>query len=302
MKLRDGFSGQRSTVLPRLTVGMMEADPVASTLYVTDIGHYPSAAHHFRERREPIDQYVLIYCSDGEGWYEYGGRHYRVGAASYFMLPPGAPHRYGSAENAPWTIYWIHFSGTLAPYYATATPGPHGVSPAADSRIRHRSEIFEELFATLASATSIEALRYATSLLHHYLASFRYINQYRSFGQTGAERSLVDATIHYMEENIERPLSLAALAAYSGYSPSYLSAAFKAHTGHAPMSYLNLLKVRLACRLLDETDMKINNICHKVGISDPYYFSRMFTKVAGMSPTAFRRRHRLIPYGPDSRP
>ena len=62
IKLKDGFSGERALVLPQITVKMMEDDPLLSVLHITDIGYYPKAQHHFRERKEPVNQYVFIYC------------------------------------------------------------------------------------------------------------------------------------------------------------------------------------------------------------------------------------------------
>lgn len=44
-----------------------------------------------------------------------------------------------------------------------------------------------------------------------------------------------------------------------------------------------------ACLLLDTTDMKINQICYKIGIEDTYYFSRLFSKIMGMSPREYRK-------------
>lgn len=65
VKLKDGFTGERALVLPRIIVDKMEEDPLTSMLHITDIGYYPKAKHHFRERKEPINQYVFIYCIDG---------------------------------------------------------------------------------------------------------------------------------------------------------------------------------------------------------------------------------------------
>ncbi|MBV4004894.1 helix-turn-helix transcriptional regulator, partial [Bacteroides thetaiotaomicron] len=53
--------------------------------------------------------------------------------------------------------------------------------------------------------------------------------------------------------------------------------------------YFNLLKMQQACLLLDTTDMKINQICYKIGIEDTYYFSRLFSKIMGMSPREYRK-------------
>ena len=67
LHLKDGFTGERSVVLPQMAVEMQKSDPLVSSLYITDIGYYPHASHHFRERREPIMQNVLIYCMEGKG-------------------------------------------------------------------------------------------------------------------------------------------------------------------------------------------------------------------------------------------
>lgn len=45
----------------------------------------------------------------------------------------------------------------------------------------------------------------------------------------------------------------------------------------------------MACELLQKTDMKVNQICHKIGIADSYYFSRLFSKTMGVSPRAYRK-------------
>ena len=99
VKLKDGFTGERALVLPRIIVDKMEEDPLTSMLHITDIGYYPKAKHHFRERKEPINQYVFIYCIDGAGWYRIGNQEYTVSANQYFILPAGVPHAYASDKS-----------------------------------------------------------------------------------------------------------------------------------------------------------------------------------------------------------
>lgn len=288
--MQDGFSGERALVLPQIIMKKAENDMLLSQLHVTDIGYYPNARHHYRIRETPVDQYIFIYCTDGKGMYEIDGKTYRVHADQYFILPKGIPHRYGADKSSPWTIYWIHFKGKLAPYYFTGDTGPEDLPPSSDSRIRDRLDIFEEMYRTLESGFSIDNLRYTTSLLHHFLGSLQYIRQYRQAKQYCTWTAGMSATvIHFMKENIEKAMSLAEIASYAGLSASHFSMIFRQETGHSPMSYFNLLKIQKACQLLDTTDMKINQICHKTGISDTYYFSRLFTKVMGISPSKYRK-------------
>lgn len=91
LRIKSGFSGERSLVLPKMVTDMMAADAIVSVLYVTDIGYYPKAENHYRERHEPIDQYVFIYCIDGRGSYEVGGNSYEVSANQYLSCPQECP-------------------------------------------------------------------------------------------------------------------------------------------------------------------------------------------------------------------
>jgi AraC family transcriptional regulator of arabinose operon len=289
LKLKNGFNGERALVLPKIIVDMMEHDPLMSMLHITDIGYYPKAAHHYRERTTPIDQYVYIYCVDGNGWYRIGNHEYKVGTNQYFILPAGIPHAYGSDKDSAWTIYWIHFKGELAPYYAKDAFKPTDIKPGLHSRISNRIDMFEDMFNTLRSGYSNENLRYVSSLFHYYLGTLRYIKQYRDADNNQVEAdNIVEIIIHFMKENIEKHITLQDISHYLGYSPSHFSMLFKKETGHSPLAYLNLLKIQQACQLLDTTDMKVNQICFKIGLEDAYYFSRLFSKTMGMSPKEYR--------------
>ena len=292
-KQKDGFLGEQALVLPPAIVQRMKTDPATSILYITDIGYYPKAYNHFRERETPIDQYVFIYCTEGRGWFSLDGQKHPVVPNQYFILPAGLPHAYGADEKEPWTIYWIHFGGTLAPLYCThRTCRLTDIKPGMHSRISYRTELFEEIFRVLKMGYSLENLSYASSVFHHYLGSLRYLREYReafSEHRPAGEEDPVNAAIHYMKENLGKKLTLAELADYTGYSSSYFSNLFLKRTGYAPLSYFNQIKIQKACQFLDFTDMKVNQVCYRVGIEDAYYFSRLFSQIMGMSLREYKK-------------
>lgn len=291
IKIKDGFKGERSLVLPDMAQHMSMDDPVLCQLHITDIGYYPHATYHYRERTQPIDQYVLIYCVRGSGRYSVEGRSFEVHANQFFILPAMKPHSYASNNDDPWTIYWVHFCGVQAASYAEGLLQPVEVSAGLTSRIADRNDVFEEIFMTLSDGMTTDNLRYAASMLHFYLGSLRYLPLYRKYHkhETAEENdTVVNAALRFMTENIETTLSLHQIARYVGYSPSHFSALFKARTGHSPLNYFNRMKIQRACELLDTTDMKINQISCKVGIDDSFYFSRLFSKIVGISPRKYR--------------
>lgn len=288
-KLKEGFSGERALVLPRSVVRTMEEDEYASLLHMTDIGYYPRAHFHYRRRDQPLDQYVFLYCTTGAGWVSVGGSRFPVPAGRYVILPPGVPHAYGADEADPWTIYWVHFKGTLAGRLAGRVGVPVELLPGNQCRINDRIALFEEVFNVLEMGYSPENLLYACSAFHHFMGTLRLSRAYHSVGagSTTGHDAVAD-TIRYMKENLERRLTLGDLCSQAGLSPARFSELFRDRTGYPPIRYFNLLKIRQACHLLDFTRMKVKQVCYKVGFEDCYYFSRLFRQFMGVSPSQYR--------------
>jgi len=261
-------------------------------LHITDIGYYPSADFHYRKRsKSEVRQYVLIYCTKGEGWFETDGLRQKVTEHQYFVLPIGKAHSYGSNSKNPWTIYWIHFDGEKAGYFAEGLDKPVLISPEKDSRIEERLHLFEEIFSTLRNGYRKYNLAYSTVALFHFLGSLKFVGAYRaSINSNLPQRDVADEAIHYMRENIGKRITLKELSKFSGYSTSHFSSLFHQKTGYSPQSYLTQLKIQEACHFLDFSNLKINQISMMVGFEDALYFSRIFTKTMGLSPTKYRNK------------
>lgn len=291
IKLKDGFLGERALVLPPYIIEEMERWPLSTALHITDIGYYPRAEHHYRQRINPINQFVFIYCIEGKGWFQLAEREpQHIGSNQCFVLPANTPHAYGANENDPWSIYWIHFKGSLAQAYATCMHSPMDIKPNIYSRINGRIHLFEEIYHTLEQGYSKGNLLYACSAFHHFLGTICYLQEYRSAIPKEFTGDPVEEAIHFMKENLEKKLTINELAQHTGYSISHFSILFKERIGYSPVNYFNQLKIQHACYLLDFTDMKINQVCYKIGINDCYYFSRLFSKIMGMSPTDYKKQ------------
>jgi AraC-like DNA-binding protein len=100
----------------------------------------------------------------------------------------------------------------------------------------------------------------------------------------------VESSISFMQQHISNLLSLEEIARSVNFSASHYSAIFRKKTGFAPIEYFNHLKIQRACQYLHFTDLRVKEIADKLGIEDPYYFSRLFTKLMGVSPNSYRMK------------
>ncbi len=297
-KLKDGFQGECAIVLPGTVVRQMESDPFCRNLHVTDIGYYPTARYHFRERREPISQYILIYCTRGAGWYELAGKRYSVGSDQLFILPAEKPHAYGADLDDPWTIYWVHFKGEMAGIFAEGFSTPFSIPSGDDSRISTRLGVFEEIYRTLKNGYSSDNLSYSAAALYYFLGSIKYLGKYRKSHETHeGERDIVETAIHFMRENLSKRLTLADIARHVNYSPSHFSAVFSRRTGYAPVYYFNQLKIQAARRMIREGRFNFTQIAARLGFQSVHYFSRRFHIATGMSPSEYERSVKMLSEG-----
>jgi AraC-like DNA-binding protein len=288
MKKPEGFEGQKSIVLPESIIREMQANPITQGLFVTDIGYYPQALHHFRRRDEGSLQNILIYCVEGRGWLEADGRRYEVAPNHYFILPAGTPHAYGAHPDFPWSIYWLHFSGDKAACFIDRPNQPIEIDISQNTRFADRIQLFEEIFRNLEMGYSIDNLDYASICLWHMLGSFRFLLQFRKIKEV-SQQDPVSRSIEFMRSHLSQKLSLDEIAAHCGLSLSHFCLLFKKKTQRTPLDYLTHLRIQQACQLLDFTPMKINEIARQTGFDDPFYFTRVFSKTMGASPVNYRR-------------
>lgn len=294
LRIKSGFSGERAVILPVSIIEEFKTTPLGKQLFITDIGFYPNASCHFRQRKaEEANQFILIYCVDGDGWFRIDNITTKVTANQVFILPKNKAHSYGCNIKRTWTIYWIHFDGYIAPYLAEGLEKPLIISPESNSRINDRFKLFEEVFQTLKNGYSRQNLEFSTTALVYFLGSVKYLNTYRFAGvslKSPEDKDVIENAIHYMHENIHKKLSVKSIADYVGISVSHFSAIFQSKTGSTPLGYLTHIKIQEACHYLDFSEMKINQISAKVGYDDPLYFSRIFTKTMGVSPAIYRKK------------
>lgn len=107
-------------------------------------------------------------------------------------------------------------------------------------------------------------------------------------GGTGLAPFQLRRVALFIEQNLDGPLALTALAAVAGLSPSHFARRFKAATALAPHQYVLARRVNGAKRLLLETDMKLAEVALATGFSSQAHLTGVFRRSVGMTPGAYR--------------
>lgn len=296
-KKKEGFKGQRAIIIPRQILSKhCASNKVIETLYITDLGYYPNAKFHFRQRPNGADQHILIYCHEGLGHARIRDTHYKIEAGEFLIFPAKMPHQYESDYNHPWTIYWLHFKGTTSLALVELLK-KHSGSLKGSIKYPERSlQLFDEIYGEFERGYGIDHLMYANMCFNQFFTSLLFNDK---FDQKGVrkDRTAIDLAIDFMTARVDQTLSLEDIAECATLSPAHFSVLFKKKTGFSPIEYFNHIKVQKACQYLQFTELRIKEIALELGIGDPYYFSRLFTKVMGISPADYRDSRR----GPGSR-
>lgn len=290
-KLKEGFKGERFISLPEELLRQYSRDPLIGNLYLRKIGFFPKVKYHYVQKQKGVDYAMLIYCTDGKGWYTIYGKRYELRENQFIIIPPHTPYSFGAEEHDPWTIYWIHFRGKLTSSFLPSHSLPASILPSEHSRMQDRIELFEEIYSCYSLGYIKEYMTYSSVCLYQFLASFLWVEQFRhSQIPSLKEYPFSSKVIHYMQENLEKNLSLAQLSAYFKYSSSHFSLLFHQETGVSPINYFIRLKIQKACQYIALTNLKLNEIATKLGFEEPAYFTRIFTKIMGISPSAYRKK------------
>jgi AraC family transcriptional regulator of arabinose operon len=289
VKKRVGFQGQRLIILPGVIVDILAKHPITKQVFITDIGYFPKAMNHYAERKAGIGQHILIYCVEGNGWIELDNKKTNIYPSQLIIIPANTPHKYGSSENDPWTIYWFHFSGEISGNIVNLIIEKTRKYQPNIGFSENRIKLFEEIYTNLERGYIMDNLLHVNMTFYHFLSSTIYEEKF-NFKDSNAEKNRIDLLLEYVQNNLGVAFKLEDLALYTNLSISQFSTVFKSRTGYSPIEYVNHLKVQKACQQLLLTEYPVKQIAYNLGIEDPYYFSRMFSKLMGISPNRYRKK------------
>ncbi|HUW42199.1 MAG TPA: AraC family transcriptional regulator [Rectinemataceae bacterium] len=229
-----------------------------------------------------LKEYQIVYITKGAGSFESEGRRHRVEAGSVLFLFPGVRHVYKPDFEIGWTEYWVGCKGA----YADNLVAQNFISPARpvmhiglDNRIL---DLFARILDLVRDQEPLYQIR-AGSLILALVAEI--LSRVRKASQSSHSERLVQKVKFHMEENIYGEINIPGICEALKVSPSHLNEVFKSYTAMTPYQYFISIKLQKAKEMLEGGESIIKAIAYRLGFKDEYYFSRLFKRKTGVSPS-----------------
>ena len=236
----------------------------------------------FSRSASVYNTYILYYVISGSGRIISDGTEYKLGKGESFIIYPDTLTEMLCDALDPWELCYIDFNGLdvswILDYTAFSKNNP--VAPP----IRNLAH----LFGVTKDENKEIYQRFRTQARLYNLFSY-YIENFPTPLET--KNNYVEMACDYIAENYsESDCSSASVARYVKIDRTYLFRLFKKEAGVSVGEYINRYRINIAGNLLRSSNTSVKDIAYSVGFMDQLYFSKVFKKYTGFSPSEYRKK------------
>lgn len=244
----------------------------------------------FIDRPNGMQGYIINMTVRGQGKVFNGEDAFYCNPGDLLLFPPETPHYYGrSPESADWYHRWVYFRPRA--YWAnwlrwpSVTKGVGRLSLLSSELFNEFDSLFQQIDQTqkMERSTSEEL---AINLLERLLIRC-YEETPENLPKPVDPR--IRLTCQYVAKNLAEEINLEDIARHVCLSPSRLAHLFREQMGVNILRWREDQRIILAKHLLQTTRTPVASVAGKVGYDDQLYFSRVFRKRVGISPSAYRK-------------
>lgn len=151
-------------------------------------------------------------------------------------------------------------------------------------------QLNEYLGKNILSLESISKFQTIEQLKNFIINTLKSMNELMLKENMPEKRDVVQEAKEYIKKNFNKEISLNDISEQFFINPYYFSQLFKKKTGETYQGYVTELRVSRAKRLLEETDLKIYEVCSMVGYTDTNHFNKVFERIVGVKPGEYKKR------------
>lgn len=232
--------------------------------------------------------FQLLYIASGKAHFHFDGKEQIVTAGHMVLYRPKEPQKYEYYGKDQTEVYWVHFTGgnvtnILRSYGLTDDKHVFYCSSGLDYQNLFRTMINELQMCRENYAEMLEMyLRQIFIMMHRY-----FLTSLKTSNPHVVEE--IDKATLYFNEHYNENISIDEYAQNNHVSVSWFIRNFKQCTGSTPLQYILSKRIYNAEILLQDSSYNLTEISEIIGYDNPLYFSRIFKKVKGISPSEYRK-------------
>ena len=239
--------------------------------------------------RRTILDHELVYILGGKGKVGIEDKIYSVKKGMLFYFSPGLEHFLETNKEEPMYFYAVHFDFGYLNINNKAWDIILGKRlPIGHVYQTRNYYILTDIFKKLNMYWKNRLPGYkliCRALLQQFI--FEVFEDIRGSSFSAGAYSKVENTVNYIQSNLNNKITLNELSELAETTPTYLSKIFKDITGYTIVGFINRLRIDKAKELIIEGNYKVKEIAHMIGFKDEFYFSRVFKKIEGVSPSGY---------------
>lgn len=237
-------------------------------------------------RRGPRSFVLLQHTLAGSGRLRFEDRNFTLRPGQTMLITVPHDHRYWLPRNGDWTYLWLCFHGHESMHICKHIIDV--VGPVITLSKETLDAVARVALEVLNGRVSSPAL--SSTLAYEIVMRLHAETEQRPSSKPVERPPQIEQAISYCRANLTRPIGVGDLARASGYSRFHFIRRFRRSEGVSPSEFIRNERMSVAARLLVETDRPIAAIAEKTGFASSNYFTKVFRRVYGMPPTAFRHR------------
>ena len=256
-------------------------------LHLQEIGELQAHSIH-TSRRDQLASYLFFMVISGHGTLEYGGTTHQLSAGDCVFIDCRLPYAHRTSEDL-WQLRWIHFYGpNLSNIYAKYIErgGQPCFRPADLPGLEH---LWSSLYTIAGSSDYIRDMRINEGL-NSLMTRLMEESWHPTTHKNTSHKQNLSQIKDYLDQHYTEKITLDELAEHFYINKFYLTRVFKEQFGITINSYLLQKRITHAKQLLRFTDKTVEDIGYECGMGAVHYFSRMFKKMEGMSPSEYKKR------------
>ena len=236
--------------------------------------------------------YQLLYIASGKAHFYFNGQVQEVTAGHMVLYQPKQEQHYEYFAKDKPEIYWIHFTGSDVKKILRSCQIPLDTNVFYSSTSSLYIYLFKEIINEIQTCkTGYE------ELLSMYLKQIFILIQRNREERKPTINSYIHEEMDYarrfFNEHYNESINIEEYAQSRGMSVSWFLRNFKQITSKSPMQYILSIRINNAITLLETTDYNMAEIAAIIGYENPLYFSRIFKKIKGVSPSEYRKNINL---------